>query len=202
MRQLLAIAYPNMISAEQTRLKVLQMQADFLLQLEDIVIAVKQKDGKIKLNQALNLTATGAVQGSFLGMLVGLLFLNPMLGVAVGAASGAVLGALADVGINDEMMRRLADDLNQGEAILFVLAHEITVERVISELEGAGGRVIKTSLSHQDEAALQLALNNSEAFPIVCQPTAPSDSTPVDPLLHPQTVPEAKDEWRNEGNPN
>ena len=50
-----------MILAEQTRLKALQMQAEFLLQLEAIVIAVKQQDGKIKLNQAVRLTATGAV---------------------------------------------------------------------------------------------------------------------------------------------
>jgi len=202
MRQLLAIAYPTVLSAEQTRLKVLQMQADFVLQLDDIVIAVKQADGKIKLNQATSPTATGAVRGGFLGMLVGLLFLNPVLGVAVGAASGAVLGALADVGIQDDMMRDLAEDLNQGEAILFILAQDLTVDRVISELEGVGGRVIKTSLSHLDEATLQLALNSAETFPLADLPLATPDVTPVDPPPHPQSVPEAKEEWRNEGNPN
>jgi uncharacterized membrane protein len=74
--------------------------------LEDAVVAVKDEKGKVKLHQALNLTAAGAASGGFWGALIGLIFLNPLLGLAVGAAAGAS-GALTDVGIDDKFMKDL-----------------------------------------------------------------------------------------------
>jgi uncharacterized membrane protein len=50
------------------------------------------------LNQAVNLTAAGALSGGFWGSLIGLIFLCPMLGFAIGAATGAASGALTECG--------------------------------------------------------------------------------------------------------
>jgi len=38
------------------------------------------------LNQAVNLTAAGAVGGTFRGMLIGMIFLLPLMGAEIGAA--------------------------------------------------------------------------------------------------------------------
>ena len=73
------------------------MQKDYLIDLEDAVVAVKDQKGKVRLHQAVNVTAAGAVSGGFRGALVGMLFLNPLLGMAMGATAGAVSGALTDV---------------------------------------------------------------------------------------------------------
>ena len=43
----------------------------------------KDDKGKVKLHQAKNLTALGAVSGGLWGTLIGLIFLNPLLGAAV-----------------------------------------------------------------------------------------------------------------------
>jgi len=40
---------------------------DYLIDLEDAVVAVKDEKGKVKLHQAVNLTAAGAVSGGFWG---------------------------------------------------------------------------------------------------------------------------------------
>jgi uncharacterized membrane protein len=66
---------------------------------------VKDEQGRVKLNQAVNITALGAASGGFWGALIGLIFLNPLIGLAVGAGAGAVSGALTDVGINDNFMK-------------------------------------------------------------------------------------------------
>jgi uncharacterized membrane protein len=87
------------------RLKLLKLQREYLVDLEDAVVAVKKPDGKVKLHQIYPLTATGAVSGSFWGLLVGALFLSPLLGAAIGAAAGAISGALTDVGIDDNFMK-------------------------------------------------------------------------------------------------
>ena len=59
---------------------------------------------KPKTQQALNLTAAGALNGGFWGMLFGLIFFVPLLGAAVGAALGALSGSMTDIGINDDFI--------------------------------------------------------------------------------------------------
>jgi len=159
MSTLVVIEYKDQYRAEEVRLKLLKMQKEYLIDMEDAVVAVKNDKGKIKLNQAINLTALGAASGGFWGALIGLIFLNPLLGMAVGATAGAVSGALRDVGIDDKFMKELAEGLPAGSSALFVLVRKSTPERVLEEIKGTGGKVLRTSLNHEDEAKLQTALS-------------------------------------------
>jgi uncharacterized membrane protein len=163
MSTLVVIGYDNEFKAEEVRLTLRKLQKEYLIDLEDAVVAVKDDKGKVKLHQAVNLTAAGAVGGGFWGSLIGLIFLNPLLGAAVGAAAGAASGALSDVGINDNFMKELASHLKPGTSALFVLVRKATPDKVLEELKGSGGKVLNTSLSHDDEAKLQAALNAAKA---------------------------------------
>lgn len=160
MSTLVVVAYPNEFQAEEVRLKLLKMQQEYLVDLEDAVIAVRKQNGKIKLLQLHNLTGAGAVSGGFWGLLIGLLFMNPLLGAAVGAGAGAVSGALADVGINDEFMKDLGKNLKPGGSMLFILFRSITMDKALQELAGTGGTIIQTSLSHEDELRLRHAMDS------------------------------------------
>jgi uncharacterized membrane protein len=159
MSTLVVIGYDDEFKAEEVRLKLRKLQKDYLIDLEDAVVAVKNDKGKVKLHQAINLTAAGAIGGGFWGSLIGLIFLNPILGAAVGATAGAVSGALTDVGINDKFMKELAAAMNPGSSALFVLVRKATPDKVLEEVEGTGGKILKTSLSHDDEAKLEAALD-------------------------------------------
>jgi len=159
MSTLVVVGYDDQFKAEEVRLKLWKMQKDYLIDLGDAVVALKDQAGKVKLHQAVNLTAAGAVSGGFWGSLIGLLFLNPLLGLAVGATAGAVSGALTDVGIDDKFMKDLAATLKPGSSALFVLVRKSTPDKVLEELSGTGGKILKSSLSHEDEAKLQAALS-------------------------------------------
>jgi uncharacterized membrane protein len=170
MADLIAVVFPSEEKAEEVRTKILGMQKDYLIEIGDAVIATKTDAGKVKLNQLMSTTAAGAAGGSFWGLLIGVLFLNPLLGVAAGAASGALAGALTDVGIEDRFMKDLAtDDLQPGEAVLFVLVRKVTGDKVLAELRGVGGRVLRTSLDETREQALREALAGD----------APADAAPA-----------------------
>jgi len=158
MSTLVVIGYDDPFKAQEVRLMLAKMQKDYLIDLEDAVVAVKDEKGKVKLHQAVNLTAAGAVSGGFWGTLIGLIFLNPLLGLAVGATAGGVSGALADVGIDDKFMKELAGDMNPNSSVLFILVRKATPDKVLEEIKGTGGHILKTSLSHEDEAKLQAAL--------------------------------------------
>lgn len=173
MSQLIVIGYDNEYQAEEVRLKLIKLQQEYLIDLEDAVVAIKKKDGKVKLNQAIDLTAIGIVQGTFWGMLVGLIFMNPLLGATIGGASGAISGAMSDLGINDNFMKEIASHLQPGTSALFVLVRSATPDKVAAELSSSGGKVIQTSLSHADEAKLQAVLDQAKAASVepVATPT-------------------------------
>ena len=111
MADLVAIKYDDMYKAQEVRLTLVKLQQEYLIDLEDAVVAVKDEDGKVKLHQAMNMTAAGAAGGGFWGTLVGVLFFGPFFGIGTlaGAAAGAVSGALSDVGINDDFMKQLGE---------------------------------------------------------------------------------------------
>src|ERR1700758_4454198 len=119
MADLVEIAFPSEQKAEEVRQRLLDMQKEYLIELSDAVIAVKQPDGRVKLNQLFHPTAAGAVSGTFWGTLIGMIFLMPLAGAAIGAASGAIGGALSDVGINDKWMKDTAAAIQPGSAALF-----------------------------------------------------------------------------------
>jgi uncharacterized membrane protein len=159
MSTLVVVGYEDPFKAEEVHLKLLKMQKEYLIDLEDALFAVKDKSGKVKLHQAVNLTAQGAVTGGFWGALIGLLFLNPLLGMAVGAATGAATGALAELGINEQFLKELAATLKPNSSVLFVLVTKATPDKVLEELKGTGGKILKSSLTHENEQKLQEALS-------------------------------------------
>jgi len=153
MSDLVVIVYPSEEKAEEVRQRLIKLQKEYLITINDAVIAVKTDAGAVKLNQLVNTTALGAASGSFWGLLIGVLFLNPIIGVALGAASGALGGALTDFGINDHFMKELAASIQPGNAALFVLIKNMTADKVLKEIKDAGGVVLKTSLDESKDCA-------------------------------------------------
>jgi uncharacterized membrane protein len=158
MNDLVFIAFPSERKAELIRDKLVALQKEYLIELGDAVIAVKDDKGRVKLNQIINMTAAGALSGAFWGTLIGAIFMMPLVGTALGAASGALSGALSDIGIDDAFMKDAAQALTPGSAGLFLLIRKMTTDKVLADLEGVGGTVIRTSLDHTNEQALRDAL--------------------------------------------
>jgi uncharacterized membrane protein len=154
MSDLVAIVYPSESKAEEVRQKILKLQSEYLITINDAVIAVKTGDS-VKLNQLVNTTMTGAASGGLWGMLFGLVFLNPLIGLALGAGAGALGGALSDFGIRDQFMKDLASKVKSGDAVLFLLIQNMTTDKVLSEIKDAGGTVLKTSLDEKKEQYLR-----------------------------------------------
>ena len=138
-----------------------------MIELGDAVIAVKQPNGHVKLNQLFNPAAIGALSGTFWGALIGMIFLMPLAGAAIGAASGALGGALTDVEINNEFIKNAAQHLQSGNAALFVLIRKMTTGKVLAALQGEGGTWSgRPSMSEEEALGAALAgVGTSAAAP-------------------------------------
>ena len=62
MSDLLVIEFPSEEKAEGVREMLLAMQKEYLIELGDAVIAVKEENGRVKLNQLFQPVARGAVR--------------------------------------------------------------------------------------------------------------------------------------------
>jgi uncharacterized membrane protein len=81
-------------------------------------------------------------------------------GAALGAGSGALAGALSDYGIDDQFIRSVGSTIESGSSALFVLVRSVTADKVLPELQSFEGKVLRTSLSNEQEARLQRALQD------------------------------------------
>lgn len=164
MSDLVAIAFDDPARAFDLRARLAELQTEYLIDMEDVVVVTRDDKGEVKLHQAVNLTAAGAVGGSFWGMLIGFLFMNPLVGLAAGAGAGALSGRLTDIGINDNFMKQLGEELQPGSAALFVLVRKATGDKVLERLSdfSGSGRILKTSLAKDSEEALRGVLEGSK----------------------------------------
>ncbi len=167
MAELIVIGFDNPQEADRALTELGRLQQEYLIDLEDAVVAVRDPNGKLHLKQSVDLVGAGAASGglwgAMWGTLVGLLFLNPLIGLAAGAAlgagSGAVAGSLADYGINDEFIRSVGQTIQPNTSALFVLVRKVQPDKVLAEISRFRGRVIRSSLSREQEARLQAALS-------------------------------------------
>ena len=158
MSNLVVVGFDEPHKAEEVRFKLQELHSQYLLDLADVVIAVKDETGKVKLHHVGNLTgAADAVFRGYCGSLAMLILAN--------AAAGAVSSALTDVGINDQFMKELAATLIPSSSALFVLTRSPSPDRdrLLEELKGLGGKILMTSLSHEDESRLQAALDATKS---------------------------------------
>jgi uncharacterized membrane protein len=157
MSDLVAIAYPDLQTARQVAANLDEAQKAHVIKLDDAVIVEREADGNVKLHQP-SMAGVGAAGGALWGGLIGLIFFVPLFGMAIGAASGAIAGHFSDQGVDDDFMKRLGAELEEGKAALILLVREVTADKVLPEIK-IPGTVIQTSLSNEDEAALQNALD-------------------------------------------
>ncbi len=157
-----AIAFDHKDRAAEIRSDLMELQRKHWIDLEDAVVAVREASGKLKLRHMNVISPKGVLGGSLTGLLVGSLFLHPLLGAAVGAATEMVSAVFADLTLEESFVRELALALEPGTSALFLLVKHVNAEKIGEEMQGMGGKVLMTSLTEEQELALQRIMDASK----------------------------------------
>ncbi|MHA6620876.1 DUF1269 domain-containing protein [Pseudonocardia sp. DLS-67] len=132
------------------------LQKQELVMVHDAATVSWKSDAKRpKTRQLHNLAGAGALGGMFWGLLFGLIFFIPLLGAAIGAATGALGGALTDVGIDDDFIKQIRDQVTPGTSALFVMTSGAVMDKVQDAFAGQRPQLISTNLSQEQEDALR-----------------------------------------------
>ncbi len=119
-------------------------------------VVAKDAGGKVTVKQANEEGPLGTTAGLFAGSLLGLL--GGPVGVAVGAGVGTLGGALYDlarVGVNDDFLAEVEQQLQPGKAAVVAEVWEEWVMPVDSRIEAAGGTVLRRTREEVVDAQFQ-----------------------------------------------
>lgn len=177
MNKLIVVSFNDKTQAAQVLNRLVGLQQEYLLDLEDAIVVVRDDDGKVQIRQSVNLTAEGALRGGLWGSLIGLILGGPLGMLLAGgttAAMGAITGSVDDYGIDDNFIKEVGHQLKPGSSALFILLRQLVEDKVLDALQGIEGQIIKTSLSKDAEERLARILRAPNAtVESQPQPTTP-----------------------------
>ena len=156
MATLTAWAFNTVDGAQQASQRLQGLQSQELIKLQDAaVVTWEPGKKKPKTRQLSNMTAAGALGGTFWGMLFGLIFFVPLLGAAIGAGIGAMAGSMTDVGISDDFINSVKQRVTPGTSALFVLSSDAVIDRVKDTFKDMNAELIASNLSAEQETKLR-----------------------------------------------
>lgn len=119
------------------------------------VVSWEEGKKKPKTSQLHNMAGAGAMGGAFWGMLFGLLFFIPLLGAAIGAGVGALTGMFTDVGISDDFIKTVREQVTPGTSALFLLSSDAVIDKLKESMSSFQFELIASNLSNEQEAKLK-----------------------------------------------
>ena len=130
--------------AQEALLAAMRLQARGQLELDDAAIVHKTGGGRVRIVQTKDVsTSQGAISGSWWGLLAGLFIPGgPLLGAALGAAVGGIFAKMRDIGIDDDQMKQMGEQLAEGESALFLLVTGCHQARALHEVGRFEARVL------------------------------------------------------------
>ena len=148
--------FPSPDGAEAAEDGLLELQKEGLINVHDAAVVSYPEDAKKpKTKQLHSLAGAGAVGGAFWGLLFGLIFFVPLLGAAIGAGMGALAGSMTDVGIDDDFIKRVREQVGPGTSALFVLSSDAVIDKVRDRFANTSMTLVETNLSREEEKKLQ-----------------------------------------------
>jgi uncharacterized membrane protein len=128
------------------------------LTLRDWALVVREDDDHLAVTRSSEpprVRGGVAFAGGAMGLIIGGLLFAPLMGLMVGTLLGAALGRREDSGVTPAFAGELSTALESGAAALFLYVIATDADRAIEGLVPFAPRVVRTSLSPEDEATLR-----------------------------------------------
>jgi uncharacterized membrane protein len=185
MAELIVVGFKNeMYRASEVLNELLTMNDDWVVDLHDAVAVYRDFNGKLRVDQSYQMTTgQGAGWGGLWGLLIGATLAIPFTAgvsaaaaagaVAVGAASGTALGAgigaidteswKDEFGIPADFVKEVSGLIQPGDSAIYAILRVGNPGVVADRFKGYGGKILRTTLSPDQQARVELVLNNKKA---------------------------------------
>lgn len=162
MSNIVVITFDNEEEAPKVREAIKSQEHSGRLKLDDSAVIVKDKDGKVHVqNQMDRGVKVGAVGGGLIGLLLASVFF-PIAGIVIGAVAGGLLGKTADLGIEKKFIQQVRDELQPGTSAIFIVVREADPAAAVAVLKPFKGNVYHSSLPTEAEEHLRDVLSKRQ----------------------------------------
>ncbi len=160
--EMIVIAFDNENEADKVLDTLKAMESMDVVDLKNGAVIVRSESGQVKINETSDFdTKQGAIGGAAAGAVLGLLGGGFLRGALLGAAGGAAAGKFVDLGIEDEFLKEVGDNLGPGSSAVVALVDFERVDQAMEELDKfAGGHIMRHTLSDDVYAKLSEAVED------------------------------------------
>ncbi len=185
MAELIVVGFKkDMYRASQVLNRLQRMSEDWAVDLHDAVAVYRDYNGKLRVDQSLQMTTgEGAGWGGLWGSLIAATLAIPFTGgasaaaaagtIAAAAASGAALGAAGgaldaswwkdEFGIPDEFVQQVGAMIQPGDSAIYALLRTANPDALLNEFRGEGGTILSTTLSRDQQNKVENVLSGKAA---------------------------------------
>lgn len=155
--EMMVIAFDNEYEAEQVLDSLKTMESMNVVDLKNGAVIIRSESGQVKINETSDFDVKqGAIGGAAAGAVLGLLGGSLLRGAILGAAGGAAAGKFVDLGLEDDFLKEVGDNLGPGTSAVVALVDFEQVDQAMEELDRfAGGHIMRHTLS--DEVYMKLS---------------------------------------------
>jgi uncharacterized membrane protein len=180
MATLLAITYADSDRANKAMGSVDWSHFDRLIDVKAACL-ITNENGETKVHPRGQHTIGKAAAAGALGLLVGGILGAPVVGIA--AATGAVVGirkkSQKEVGIDDDFLKSIGDQVDAGgSALVLLFEGGADNAKAAADLAQFGGKVHSTDLAPETLARFQTLLDRANQTPATSSESAIAEQTP------------------------
>jgi uncharacterized membrane protein len=140
MNGLIAVVFKDEFQSSQVLINLRKLNHDELSDLEDATIAIRERDGTIKILQIQASNQHNPIERNFWGLLLGALFFYPIL-----AMFSALAGSLSPDGIDALFIAETNEMLQPGTSAIFVLLRKSNLDRLLAALGQLDCKIVQTA---------------------------------------------------------
>jgi uncharacterized membrane protein len=160
--QALVVSFPDENKAQEVLETLKQLNAAHDVALSSAAVIRRDPDGKVNIHETRDFNAKqGAVAGALAGGLIGLLRGNALAGAAIGTAAGFGASKVLDLGLPDDFLKQIGEQLTPGSSALVAI---VTFENVADAMkvldQYAGAKILHSALSPDVAQQLSAAIED------------------------------------------
>ena len=156
--EMLVVSFPGEGTADEALTALRGLESEATIDLESSAVIVRRENDKVSIRENKDFNAQqGAIAGAAGGLLLGALFgKGAIKGALLGAGAGAVSGEFIDMGLDDDFLKGVGDQLSVGHSALVAMVEASHMETAMEEVgKFEGGTILHQEVS--DEAYEQLS---------------------------------------------
>jgi uncharacterized membrane protein len=163
---IIVMTFEDVRLAEKVLTVLDSMKSDELFKLSDAVVLVKDREGRLQIDETREITAEkGALTGGIAGLVIGTMLGGPLGGVLLGAAGGALAGRTIDLGIPDAKIRQVSQAMAIATSAILIELKSGDPQKLIGAMEESGGELFELSLSAEAQMQIQQHAADSTGDP-------------------------------------